>query len=448
MMKRLFFLALFIATITACARHPEETSSARRASVVEPVLIDSSDIVPYFKYYVAQYESMWKEGTFVRDVVDDVGGKFLLLAEMFPDSRYADDALFMAGKLYLDMGDYEQAKTLFEEIVDRYPEETVSPLSNKEGYSFHIAPLAHLLIAQIYQYYYEDVPMAYWEYSRIHKKYAHYLDEHYLLNDTMGHVLAEAQFNMGELSGPLFGIKSSVENYQRTVLRYSGYYWENGSGVKYDYGLLALERIYEMSRENRVAADWALIFFSEMLRQHIYSPVHTTILFYRGRIEMDRGQFKKAVETFKELIYSYPVETDNDVAVSVRALEMLKDIEAMKLDYLKADTENLTEQVARTIIKGKENELLQVETLLFLGRLYFEKGDAASAQEVLGTIFKRYPYMMTLEEREATLQAASLIRDQVPIEEYKAFLKKNIFFIPEKYNAKRIFRGELKADGS
>jgi nucleoside permease NupC len=89
-----------------------------------------------------------------------------------------------------------------------------------------------------------------------------------------------------------------------------------------------------------------------------------------------------------------------------------------------------------------------VETLLFLGRLYFEKGDAASAQEVLGTIFKRYPYMMTLEEREATLQAASLIRDQVPIEEYKAFLKKNIFFIPEKYNAKRILRGELKADGS
>jgi tetratricopeptide (TPR) repeat protein len=447
-MKRIFLLSLSIVLFAACARQPGESSSACGATAVEPVLIDSSDIVPYFKYYVAQYDSMWEDGTFVRDVVDDVGSKFIMLAEKFPESRYADDALFMAGKLYLDMGDYAQAKALFEEIVDQYPEETVSPLSNKEGYSFHIAPLAHLLIAQIYQYYYEDVPMAYWEYSRIHKKYAHYLDEHYLLNDTMGHVLAEAQFNMGELSEPLFGIKSSIENYQRTVLRYSGYYWENGSGVKYDYGLMALERIYEMSRENQTAADWALIFFTEMLRQHIYSPVHTTILFYRGRIEMDRKQFKAAVETFKELIYSYPVETDNDVAVTVKALGMLKEIEGMKLDYLKADTENLTEQVARTIIKGKENELLQVETLLFLGRLYFEKGDAASAQEVLGTVFKRYPYMMTLDDREACLEAAALIKKNSSSAEYKAFLKKNIFFIPEKYNAKKVLRGELKADGS
>ncbi|HPE29477.1 MAG TPA: tetratricopeptide repeat protein [Candidatus Mcinerneyibacteriales bacterium] len=447
-MKRVFPVILSIALFAACARQPEESSSGRRAPAVEPVLIDSSDIVPYFKYYVAQYDSMWEEGTFVRDVVDDVGSKFLMLAEKFPDSRYADDALFMAGKLYLDMGDYEQAKALFEEIVDRYPEETVSPLSNKEGYSFHIAPLAHLLIAQIYQYYYEDVPMAYWEYSRIHKKYAHYLDEHYLLNDTMGHVLAEAQFNMGELSEPLFGIKSSIENYQRTVLRYSGYYWENGSGVKYDYGLMALERIYEISRENRTAADWALIFFTEMLRQHIYSPVHTTVLYYRGRIEMDRNQFKTAVETFKELIYSYPVETDNDVDVTMKALEKLKEIEAMKLDYLKADTENLTEQVARTIIKGKENELLQVETLLFLGRLYFEKGDPVSAQEVLGTVFKRYPYMMTLDDTEACLEAAALIKKNIRPADYKAFLKKNIFFIPEKYNAKKVLREELKADGS
>ena len=120
----------------------------------------------------------------------------------------------------------------------------------------------------------------------------------------------------------------------------------------------------------------------------------------------------------------------------------------MKLDYLKADTENLTEQVARTIIKGKENELLQVETLLFLGRLYFEKGDAASAQEVLGTVFKRYPYMMTLDDREACLEAAALIKKNSSSAEYKAFLKKNIFFIPEKYNAKKVLRGELKADGS
>ncbi|HHF52206.1 MAG TPA: tetratricopeptide repeat protein, partial [Candidatus Aminicenantes bacterium] len=443
-MKQVFFLALTIVLMAGCARQPEGTVSTRHDPVVEPVLIDSSDIVPYFKYYVAQYDSMWKEGTFVRDVVDYVGSKFIKLADKFPESRYADDALFMAGKLYLDMGDYEQAKALFEEIVDQYPDETVSPLSNKEGYSFHIAPLAHLLIAQIYQYYYEDVPMAYWEYSRVHKKYAHYLDEHYLLNDTMGHVLAEAQFNMGELSEPLFGIKSSIENYQRTALRYSGYYWENGSGVKYDYGLMALKRIYEMSRRSRTAADWALIYFGEMLKQHIYSPVHTTILFYRGRIEMDRKKFKTAVETFKELIYSYPVETDNDVAVSIKALEMLKVIEAMKLDYLKAVTENLTEQVGRTIIKGKENELLQVETLLFLGRIYFEKGDPVSAQEVLGAIFKRYPYMMTLKDREATLEAASLVKEKMTSVEYKQFLKKNIFFIPEKYNAKKILREELK----
>jgi tetratricopeptide (TPR) repeat protein len=448
-MRRLWIVfCLTLLFSGGCSQKAPQEKSIAESGTAEPVLVDSSDIVPYFKYYVKRYTEMWEEGTFVRSVVDDVGRKLMYLAESYPDSRYADDALFLAGKLYLDMGDYDRAKSFFEEIVDRYPRGTVSPLSNKSGYSFHIAPLAHLLIAQIYQYYLEDIPMAYWEYSRIHKKYAHFIEEYYLLNDTTGHVLAEAQLNMGELSASLFGVKSAIENYQRTVLRYSGFTWENGSGVKFDYGIHALERMYQMSMGNSIAADWALIFFNEMLRQQIYSSVHTTILYYRGLIEYERKQYKKAVATFKELIYSFPVESDNDVIASMKALEVLKEIEVMKLEYLKAETENLPEQVARTIVKGKENELLQVEALLFLGRLYFEQGKTTDALDALGTIFRRYPYMMALSGKEAVLDAASIVKELGSPEEYTAFLQKNIFYIPEKYGAKGFLRKEIKAYGS
>jgi len=45
-----------------------------------------------------------------------------LLVDDFPDSEYADDALFMAGNVALDTwGDRRQASFFFSELIKRYP---------------------------------------------------------------------------------------------------------------------------------------------------------------------------------------------------------------------------------------------------------------------------------------------------------------------------------------
>ena len=443
-MKKVFLTAVLICSLFSCVREkPGDTLVPLKVEAAAVSLTDESDIVPFFIYFFDKYTEMWDKGEFDRESVDIISGRFMELVRRFPGSRYADDALFLTGKLYLDLGDYEEAKTFFEQIVDDYPDGMVSPITNKEGYSFHIAPLAHLLIAQIYQHYYQDVPMAYWEYNRIAKKYALYNDERYILNDTAGHVLSEAQFNMGELSGTLFGMRNAMENYQRTVLRYSGNYWENSTGVRYDYGIEALKKMYEMTAGNTRAADIALMFLNEMAEQRIYEHVRSHIRYYTGKIYFDRKKYRSAVDTFKTLIYELEVFSEDDVRAGLNALNEIHAIEAMDIDYLKGTTQNLTEQVARAVASGSESELFACEVLLFLGDYYFTEEKPDLAAVTLETIFQRYPYMLTLDGSYATLKCAEMMKANVSDSDYLKFLKKNIFFIPEKYESKKLLREEI-----
>ena len=447
MKKHVLFLVFMFASalvLASCGdKEPAEELVPLKVQAMDVTLADESDIVPFFRFFFDKYNEMWDKGEFDRESVDIVSERFLELVRRFPGSRYADDALFLTGKLYLDLGDYEDAKKFFEQIVDDYPDGMVSPLTNPEGYSFHIAPLAHLLVAQIYQHYYQDVPMAYWEYSRIAKKYAVYNNERYILNDTVGHVLSEAQFNMGELSRSIFGIRNAMENYQRTVLRYSGNYWENSAGVQYDYGIEALKKMYEMTLESTKAGDIALIFLNEMNQQKIYENVRSHIRYYQGLIYRDRKKYKTAVRIFKDMIYELEVYSDDDVRAGLLALEEIRKLEAMDLDYLKGTTKNLTEQVARAVVNGSENELFVCEMLLFLGDYYFKAGKPDTAVVPLETIFQRYPFMLVLNGEYAVIRGAGIARENLDPGAYHDFLKKNIFYIPEKYESKQILREEI-----
>lgn len=421
----------------------------------EPVLLDSSDIVPYIRFYLAEYHEMMKSGTVDAEKAEHVAARLIVLTQQFSDSRYADDAMFFAAKLYYEIGRNEEAADLFSKIFTQYADGMMSAESNRYGYTFHIAPLAHLYYAMTIDFHQGKIGQAAGEYTRILQRYAKHSEERYMLDDISGNVAAEAQFNSGYAHERLKNYMIAVQEYMRTVLRYSGYFLSKHEGERHDYADMALERIYIIAIGEAKQPDQANIYLREMLNQQIFSEYFPKIRFYLGSIAFEQRRYADAVRFFREIINSVRSSSFKDVDLILATLEKVKLIESLKVKEVVAETENLTEYLCKSILHGKDmtaessdaivSDLLAAEVLLYIATLYSEQGKNELAMKYAVQVFQRYPYLVSSNGEFMTVKTAALLKKILPQEEYIESLRGLITFIPEKYEAKMILWKEIQS---
>ncbi len=454
-MKRFVILCLgAVLLLSGCGKIFHSTSVPQKAKD-EPVLIDSSDIVVFMRYYLTEYNTMMQSGTIEVVYGEHVAQKLMLLAEKHPDSRYADDALFFAAKIYYETGKNDEAAELFRRVYTQYADGMMSTESNRYGYTFHIAPLAHLYYAMTIDFHQEKISQAAGEYTQILQKYAKFAEERYMLDDISGNVAAEAQFNSGYAHERLKNYMIAVQEYMRTVLRYSGYFLAKHEGERHDYAEMALERIYIVATGDAKQPDQANIYLREMLNQLIFSDYFPKIRFYLGSIALEQKKYSEAIKNFRDIINSVRSSSFKEVDLILATLDKVKYIERLKVKEVVAESENLTEYLCKSILHGKDmtaestdsivSDLLAAETLLYLSTLYFEQTKKDLAVKYSVQIFQRYPYLVSSNGDYMTIKTAALLKNNLPQNEYIDLLKGLITFIPEKYDAKFVLRKELQS---
>ena len=449
---RYLLIVLLLVVFAGCDGLFGKKDIGKNTEIV-PELIDSNDIVPYARYYIVKYQELIKQTTINADDAQSIAEKLIKVADKYPTSRYADDALFLSGKLYYETGSYQQAADLFKKVYTQYPEGMISPESNKFGYTYHIAPIAHLYYAMTLDFYSDQLAVAAGEYNRILQSYAKYAEERYVLDNVSGNVSAEAQFNSGYAQERLKNYMFAVQEYMRTVLRYSGYYLSKQEGERHDYADMALERIYIIATGEAKQPDQANIYLKEMLNQMIFTEYFPKIRYYLGCIALDQKHYADALQYFRDNINALRSNSFSDVDLMIATLEKIKYIESLHIQEVQALTENLTEYLAKSILHGKEltnesdealvTDLLAGETLLFLSKLYYEQHKKDLAAKYITQVFQRYPYIVSSNGTFLTIKAAELIKKNVSQEEYISLLTDLISFIPEKYEPKQILRKEL-----
>jgi len=75
--------------------------------------------------------------------------KFKKLVDDFPDSDLADDALYDIGFCYFEMIQFEKSIQVLEQMVNKYPDGTITALENSNEYG-KTAAKAYYLILQCY----------------------------------------------------------------------------------------------------------------------------------------------------------------------------------------------------------------------------------------------------------------------------------------------------------
>lgn len=454
-MIRYYILLFFAFSITAGCSEVFNKTPQKNIEKEEPGLLDSSDIVTYVRFYLTEYHDMMQTGTIDVSHGEHVALKFIDLATQYPDSRYADDALFFAAKLYYEVGKNEDAALLFTQVFTKYSEGMMSAESNRYGYTFHIAPLAHLYYAMTIDYHQGKISQAAGEYTRILQRYAKHAEERYLLDDVSGNVAAEAQFNSGYAHERLKNYMIAIQEYMRTVLRYSGYYLSKHEGERNDYADMALKRIYIIATGEAKQPDQANIYLREMLNQQIFSDYFPKIRFYLGAIALDQRKYADAIKYYREIINAVRSSSFKEVDLILATLDKVKYIESLKVKEVVAESENLTEYLCKSILHGKDmsaeitdgivSDLLAAEVLLYISTLYYEQGKQELAVKYAIQVFQRYPYLVSSNGEFMTVKTAALLKKILPEEEYITTLRGLITFIPDKYEAKLILWKELQS---
>ena len=76
--------------------------------------------------------------------------KFKQLVTEFPDSDLADDSLFNIGFCYYEMNQFQKSIEILEEMVESYPDATITALENSNEFG-KTAAKAYYLIVQCYK---------------------------------------------------------------------------------------------------------------------------------------------------------------------------------------------------------------------------------------------------------------------------------------------------------
>ena len=440
------FLFIFFLVLVSCGNEHNSEKLVPLKVENSVVLHDTADLVPYFKKCIDDYYKMDEIGFKNEKENEKLVTRFLKIEELFPNSRYSDDALFFAGKIYYNMGKYEDAKTIFEKILEKYPDAIFSDISMRGGYVYHIGPLAQLLIARIYEKKLNAPDMAYWEYQKILRNYSKYIEEEYILGNEKGYVIAESQYMLAKLRHDVYlDYKTALEYYRRTVLRYIHLEYIDKTGKSGDYGKDALKEMYLISLEkNRRYENMVLSTFKGMLLQNVYKLSYPFINFYRAKIYLNKRRYKTAISIFKNIVYTTNILYESDVPIVLNVLKLIESFEDSKNKELRILSENLAPSLSRAIIKGNSCELLKSEVLIYLSEYYFKRGKIDLAKVSLEKIFQRYPYIVLINGEFAPVYAAKILKKHVNEKEYISFLKKNLYFIPEKYKEKKILREEVQ----
>ena len=75
--------------------------------------------------------------------------KFQKLVDDFPESDLADDALYNIGLCYYEMNQFQKSIEVLEEMIDKYPDATITALENGNEFGKTSAK-AYYLIVQCY----------------------------------------------------------------------------------------------------------------------------------------------------------------------------------------------------------------------------------------------------------------------------------------------------------
>ena len=393
---------------------------------------------------------MHEKGEFERKRVEFLSDNFLKITNNFPDSRYADDCLFYAGKLYFDLMDYGKATDYFRKIIKNYKNGVFSKFSNQYEYKFHIAPLAHFLIARIEHFQKKNMFKAYWEYRQLIRKYARYADEKYILDGNVGYVFAEAQFYMAEIARKHFyDYEMAIKFYRRTVLRYTDVYWEDINGREVDFKTLAIKRMYDVALNHPNTYNLVIVNFKEMSspEKSAFTDSKMILQFYLGELYLHRKDYRKAVNSFYNVFTTHlKIKYPKDVKIVLKALN-----EIDKLDDSKnTNVRNLIKQtgdsidIAKMLLNKEVSDLLSAELLYFLAKKNFLNGNDAEAVKNIRKIYRKFPFVISTDSDLIVKRSNKILKKYLSRKAYINFLKKNLFFISNKFSIKEKLMKEVE----
>ncbi|RMD52124.1 MAG: tol-pal system protein YbgF [Nitrospirae bacterium] len=119
---------------TASGQHREETSYG------EPPSLEEVKPKEKEKTVVKDDKAIYTEARELYTKGDTKKARelFELLLREYPESKYADNAMYWIGECYYREGDYDSAILAFEELLTKYPNSPKAPAAMlKQGYSFY-----------------------------------------------------------------------------------------------------------------------------------------------------------------------------------------------------------------------------------------------------------------------------------------------------------------------
>ncbi|MEE8417588.1 MAG: tetratricopeptide repeat protein, partial [candidate division Zixibacteria bacterium] len=318
----------------------------------------------------------------VRILYEDAIKKASKVLRFHPDSKWVDDALWLIGKSYYNMGDYLQADRKFKELVTNQPE------SKYADDSFFYGGLCQIELGH------GDLAMEAFERIERDSKQSEYIDDVYFVRGKIAkdderyveaidhfHIYLEkysredsaarAKFYIGECREQLgnyyeaFSAYSEVDKYKPSKqLRFDATLASASAILKTDSVSRGMEILMDLAQDERYFEQSARIRLKIAEGHHLQGQIEDAI----GEYNQVAEQSPKTLEA-AEAYYRLGLIYQNDIY----------DLEKAKVSFSKAQTENSSSEF-RNLALARSAQIAKLESY----RIQLQRADSIRAADQSG----------------------------------------------------------------